>query len=92
MKFRGQGVIGRYIVDCVSFERKLIIEVDGGQHAENDDDKIRDQWLKGQGFEILRFWNHDVLTHRDGILEKIIEHLRSPSPQGGGKLNYQNSL
>jgi very-short-patch-repair endonuclease len=76
VKFRRQAVIGQYIIDFVCFEKKLIVEVDGGQHAENRIDKIRDQWLKNQGFEILRFWNHDVLENREGVLGKIIEHLR----------------
>ncbi len=78
-KFRRQAVIGRYIVDFVCFEKKLIIEVDGGQHAESEKDKVRDQWLKGQGFEILRFWNHDVLGNRDSIRQKIVDCLNSPS-------------
>ena len=54
-KFRRQAVIGRYIVDFVYFERQLILEVDGGQHAQKEEDKVRDQWLKKQGFTILRF-------------------------------------
>ena len=72
-KFRRQVVIGRYIVDFVCFEKKLVVEVDGGQHAKNEDDQQRDQWLKEQGFEVLRFWNLDVLRNRDGVLEKIKE-------------------
>ena len=64
VKFRRQVVIGRYIADFVCFEKKLVIEVDGGQHAESQEDKVRDQWLKGQGFKVLRFWNHDVLRSR----------------------------
>jgi len=78
-KFRRQAVIGRYIVDFVCFEKKLIVEVDGGQHAESEKDKVRDQWLNGQGFEILRFWNHDVLWNRDSVWQKIVDCLNSPS-------------
>ena len=44
-------------------------EVDGGQHAESQRDDVRDQCLKGQGFELLRFWNHDALGNRDGVLQ-----------------------
>ena len=79
VKFRRQAVIGRYIVDFVCYERKLIIEVDGGQHADSECDKERDQWLGGQGFEILRFWNNDVLKNREGVMQKINERLASPS-------------
>ena len=72
-------MIGRYIVDFVCFEKKLIFEVDGGQHTESQNDKIRDQWLNEQGFVVLRFWNRDVLMNRDGVLEKVVEQLKSPS-------------
>ena len=75
IKFRRQAVIGRYIVDFVSFEKKLVVEVDGGQHADSQQDKVRDQWLIDQGFKILRFWNHDVLRNREGVLQKIVERL-----------------
>jgi len=80
VKFRRQTVIGRYIVDFVCFEKMLVIEIDGGQHADSEDDKIRDGWLKAQGFEVLRFWNHDVLGNRDGVLDKIREQLNAPPP------------
>ena len=53
VKFRRQAVIGRYVVDFVCFERKLVIEVDGGQHNQNQKDVRRDEWLKSQGFEVL---------------------------------------
>lgn len=73
-------------VDFVCYERKLVIEVDGGGHAQRQEDRVRDQWLKRQGFEILRFWDHDVLRNRDGVLQKIIDRLNpppAPSPPGG---------
>ena len=57
----------------------MVVEVDGGQHAQTEHDNARDQWLMSQGFKILRFWNYDVLENRDGVLQKIIEHLKSPS-------------
>jgi len=78
-KFRRQAVIGRFIVDFVCFERKLVIEVDGGQHAQNREDKRRDAWLKEEGFHVLRFWNHEVLHHREGVVQKITECLASPT-------------
>ena len=79
MKFRRQAVIGHYIVDFVCFEKLLVIEIDGGQHADSDEDIIRDRWLKAEGFNVLRFWNHDVLGNREGVLEKIRERLNTPS-------------
>ena len=88
-KFRRQAQIGRYIVDFVCFECKLVIELDGSQHFQNPADVIRDKWLASQGFKVLRFWNNDVLKNRDGIVGKILENLDSPLPnpphQGEGK-------
>ena len=82
MKFVWQEPIGPYIVDFVCRERRLIIEVDGGQHAENDRDAIRDLWLRDHGYQVLRFWNNDVIENTDGVLEAIAEVLRaSPSPR-----------
>lgn len=90
-KFRRQQPLGNYIVDFVCLERRLIIEVDGGQHAEQSDyDAERDDWLREQGFIVLRFWNNDVLKNFEGVTERIFETLKSspflsPSPQGGRK-------
>ncbi|MFZ3091386.1 MAG: endonuclease domain-containing protein [Nitrospirota bacterium] len=72
MKFRRQQPIGRYVVDFVCFEKKIIIEVDGGQHSvETEKDKERDEWFKSQGFKVLRFWNNEVLANTQGVLEVI---------------------
>ena len=80
-KFRRQQVVGNYIVDFVNFKRKLVIELDGGQHAvEEDKDRERDHWLQAQGFEVLRYWNNEVFENLEGILEVIRERLLSPSP------------
>ena len=80
VKFRRQAVIGRFIVDFACFEKKLIIEVDGGQHCQNMKDILRDQWLKSQGFEVMRFWNNDILGNLDGVFEMIEARLKAPSP------------
>ena len=85
VKFRRQQPIGPYIVDFVSLERKLIIEIDGGQHNERkvrEKDQEREEWLKEKGYQILRFWNNDVLTNIEGVLERIKENLegKTPSP------------
>ncbi len=78
VKFRRQAVIGRYVVDFVCFERKLIVEVDGGQHADDPDDKVRDAWFKDQGYVILRFWNNDVLGNREEVLKIIKKQMEMP--------------
>ena len=80
IKFRRQYPIGRYIVDFVSVEQSLIIELDGGQHADNQKDLIRDDWLRTQGYNILRFWNHEVLQNIEGVLETIQSYLSNPHP------------
>jgi very-short-patch-repair endonuclease len=82
MKFVRQEPIGPYIVDFVCRERRLIIEVDGGQHAESARDWVRDQWLRDHGYRVLRFRNNDVIENTDGVLEAIAEAFRaSPSPR-----------
>jgi very-short-patch-repair endonuclease len=67
LKFRRQEPIGPYIVDFVCFERKLIIELDGSQHAENAHDAQRDTWFTSRGFTVLRFWNSEVLDNPRGV-------------------------
>ena len=90
-KFRRQQPLGRYIVDFVCLEKRLVIEVDGGQHSEQVAyDVERDIWLRDQGFNVLRFWNHDVLKNIDGVVDVVVKTLRNtpflnPSPQGGRK-------
>ncbi len=79
-KFRRQHSIGKYIADFINLKRKIIIEVDGGQHLENKKDKLRDKWLEEQGYEVLRFWDNEVLTNIEGVLESIRKKLYSPSP------------
>jgi len=79
-KFRRQHPIGKYIVDFINLERKIIIEVDGGQHSENKKDKLRDKWLEEKGYEVLRFWDNEVFTNIEGVIESIRKKLYSPSP------------
>ncbi len=72
LKFKRQKPIGRYIVDFVCLECFLIIELDGGQHAEQwQHDQLRDGYLRARGYQVLRFWNHQVLTETDAVLEQI---------------------
>lgn len=77
-KFRRQEPIRQYIVDFVCFERKIIVEVDGGQHLDSPEDKERDRWFNAQGYIVLRFWNNEVLTNIEGVLEVIRGRLIHP--------------
>ena len=76
-KWRRQVPIGPYFADFFSFAAKLVIEVDGGQHAEAASyDARRTEFLEAQGLTILRFWNNDVLANTSGVLEQISLSLR----------------
>jgi len=79
-RFRRQIPIGPYIVDFVCFKARLIVEVDGGQHATNEaQDGRRTEWLASQGFRVLRFWNTDVLGGTDAVVQQIAKAIRTPS-------------
>ena len=91
IKFRKQHPIGRYIADFACLPLKLIIELNGGQHNEEsakEYDTTRTEFLKSQGFRVLRFWNHEVFENTEAVLEAIYsaihEATESPSPLGGG--------
>ena len=72
MKFRRQVPLGPYVVDFLCERARLVIEVDGGQHAERRDrDDVRSEWLNARGYRVLRFWNGDVLENPDGVLEAV---------------------
>jgi very-short-patch-repair endonuclease len=75
-KFRRQVPVGSYIADFACLPKKLLVEVDGGQHLDNAWDAIRDAWLRSQGFRILRFWDHEVFRNVEGVLEVITEALK----------------
>ena len=79
-KFVRQEPIGRYTVDLVCREARLIIEVDGGQHADNVNDVLRDAWLIDHNYRVLHFWNNEVLQNMAGVLETIAAALQSPTP------------
>jgi very-short-patch-repair endonuclease len=70
-KFVRQEPIGPYVADFTCRERGLIVEVDGGQHADSKRDLVRDQWFVDRRYLVLRFWNNDVMTNIDDVLETI---------------------
>ena len=71
--------MGRYIVDFVCMEKRLIIELDGGQPAEQVSyDQQQDEWLRCQGYTVLRFWNNEVMQQLEGVLEQIRCTIPSP--------------
>ena len=93
VKFRRQQPIETYIVDFVSFDKRIVIELDGGQHAENEEyDTQRDGCLKANGFVVLRFWNNEAIENIEGVLEVIRERClcvtppppNPPPARGGG--------
>jgi adenine-specific DNA-methyltransferase len=80
-RFRRQVPLGKYIADFVCMDAKLIIELDGGQHAEQTRyDEIRSAYLMRGGFKVVRFWNDDVLLRGEAVLEQILVALRQASP------------
>jgi len=83
LKFKRQAPIGPYVVDFICFDHKLIVEVDGGQHAQNAKDEKRNAWLSREGYRVLRFWNDDILKRTEAVLEEIalaIESAVTPLP------------
>lgn len=85
-KFKRQAVIAPYIVDFVSFKGRMIIEADGGHHAEDARDAKRDAFLSRQGFRILRFWNTDILNQTESVGEAILNALEPPLPSAASRL------
>jgi very-short-patch-repair endonuclease len=96
--FRRQAPVGPFIADFIWLGGKLVVEVDGGQHAlQKAQDELRTAWLRTQGYSVLRFWNHDVLARCDDVAEEILRVAKAadgdrktppdPSPQGGGEIN-----
>jgi very-short-patch-repair endonuclease len=74
-KFRRQFPFQNYILDFVCFDQRLVVEIDGSQHASSQRDKIREAVLKQEGFRVLRYWNNDVLKQPKAILEDLFAHL-----------------
>jgi len=79
-KFRRQVPIGFYIADFICYPARVVIEVDGGQHAESESDARRDRWFAQNAFRVLRFWNNEVLKNLEGVLTVILEALEQATP------------
>lgn len=79
IKFRRQVPIGCYIADFACLEAKLIVEIDGSQHADSVRDHERDAELRSRGFRILRFWNDEALRELDAVCDTIIAYVRDES-------------
>ena len=90
-RFRRQVPLGPYVADFVCLASRLVIEVDGGQHAVSvEKDRVRSLWLEDQNFRVLRFWNNEVLDNPEGVRRVIqtalagdVTPLPNPPPQGG---------
>ncbi|MGX5800890.1 endonuclease domain-containing protein [Bradyrhizobium sp. Arg314] len=79
--FKRQVPIGRFVADFLCADARLIVEIDGSQHAESRHDRERDAELKARGFRVLRFWNDDVLKELDAVCDTIIAYVRDESLQ-----------
>lgn len=104
LKFRRQFPIPPYVVDFFCNEKKMIVELDGGQHTPEKDD-TRTAFLKEQGYTVLRYWNHEVLENIEGVIEDLANHIRQesssnsalspspyPSPEGRGKIEKKEKI
>ena len=76
LKFRRQVPFRNYILDFVSFEHRVVVEIDGGQHKDSRADQTRDSLLRREDFVTLRYWNNDVLQQRRAVLEDILAKLQ----------------
>jgi len=82
MRFFRQYSIGPYILDFYCPTMKLAVELDGGQHNQYDSqeyDTVRSEYLKAQGIEVMRFWNHEVLIDTGGVLTRLAERVTPPN-------------
>ena len=75
-KFTRQEPIGPYYADCVCRDRRLVIEVNGGQHAERATDRSRDRDLNALGYRVVRVWNNEVIENMNGVLHYLLSELR----------------
>ena len=83
VNFRRQHAIGKYIPDFVCIEKKLIIELDGSQHLEQQEyDNERTKYLNSLGYKVIRFWNNDIMKNMDGVIYTLIQDTNNENKQG----------
>jgi len=79
-KFRRQVPIDRFVVDFCCLEHKLVVEIDGGQHAESSSDDVRTADLEAAGYRVIRFWNNDVLGNIEGVIDTLRAEMSKTTP------------
>jgi very-short-patch-repair endonuclease len=79
-KFRRQAPFGNFILDFVCDDRRLVVEADGGQHADSQGDRERDAFLRRNGFAVIRYWNHEILENAEGVVFDLLHRLDAPTP------------
>jgi very-short-patch-repair endonuclease len=84
VKFRRQVPIGNYIADFLCYEARLIVELDGSQHGDSIRDAVRDDWLRSNGYRVLRFWNTDVTLTRNAVIQTIWAELQTQQAPSSG--------
>ena len=80
LHWRRRAPIGRYVVDFVAFEERIVVEVDGCQHADSERDRIRRSWLRSQRLAVLRFWNDDIRLQPGVVMNAIEAVIEGPAP------------
>ena len=93
VRFRRQQPVGNYIVDFISFEKRIIIEIDGSQHIElTKNDRARTEYLVSRGYRVIRFWNTDIMQNIEGVIDEILNTLTFSSPvKGEGSIKFRRS-
>jgi len=81
-KFRREHPLGLFIVDFACLEHRLVIEADGGQHADSDDGRRRTAWLERRGWRVVRFWNNDILANPEGVQDVVLQELEAHAHGG----------
>lgn len=84
LKFRRQHQIGGYIADFYCPEKKVVLEIDGGQHAGNVKDKQRDKYMEDMGIKVIRVWNNEVNGNIEAVLEFIMENIKQIGQKNRG--------
>jgi very-short-patch-repair endonuclease len=92
LKFRRQAPFGPFILDFVCLDRKLVLEVDGGQHGESARDEARDVHLRAEGFQIVRYWNNDVLKNPEGVLTDLLARLTASDSASAARVIMPSPL